>query len=1103
MKTLSILFITLCIASLAIGEVSAAPRQTFSGLNTCQYKITGNTFNGTVYNSDFQNIACDGSVNLSALAVPDGIYYITLRGYDRTQTPVNNVRTSEVLGAYKIDSTAPVCVLQEVIVEGIDNQYYQSSSKTLYYRAHPSASGKLKLTINCKDTTTPGAQCSGESCVSGISRVDFPTILWVAQTPDTYNSPREETTITKTYTWSGNQTQNINLLANPTHNVVRDIAQNMSALLSDGGATRVIVQDNDGNELGRFTTDAFNIVPDSSAPTILGSAINTSSLTGDNGFLYQNGNDGLGNFINLYDTDTSKTKYMVAINTRNIQIAKFQDTDSGLAPMAINIEKFNDKNGTNTYNIVGSSLATKVTVVNQTIQHNFQDVSQNGDYESNGSRKYSWEIVTTHLDSSTSNDMVCDMVWNCVSVNTPDIWVVANDISLANTTHNLGGNYSLGRVSNLSDSYTTTISLRDAYNNEIVPVSGVKQVVLSADFDNTLGSDQISDANRGDAASMTFKKWGNAIVTPPDTSSSTSGTNIFEHAMNVSSDFPSGRMDIVVQSAIPTYNEYTSANGDTLYGSNTALLRLTKLAYKINNTTNSYAWVGENVTPLDFAISNKPNYTFDPVIAFDSIQNIYPLIEGQEKDLTIRNIINDAGNPALLNNYDLEGYFGSNNLFLDFKNIKLETNHVQNGLNDYSILKSRGSSLSGYWELAKTNGINTTVLKFTPQSIGAVSNANTNIAFYSILKYNVGGKEVRLPGIQTGFNSFGPKQPSAFGSTSNYDNNSSIVFAEIDVRGITQTNNDSGDAVTTTDSTTTFQDFSTITLFDLKTNIHQSVDTLLSGIDTNEGVVSGGSVILSSITNFPTNRGKFLQNGEILYLKDTDVTIDCWGTSANCSINGKRTLIIENGNLTLNSNLSYANSDSILGIILIGNTANGDTSKLRINEEITNGVGVVYAEWPVVSIDASGNIYDGVNTQNGDLVHQLFWKWSFATRNTVGGSIKDNGVGVCPYGTPEYEQGSCTQERSQAYDLIYLRRYARVDTSYYPSVIGDPMGDGKIPVNIDIRSIKTAGWDSYAVTTGSKTVGSLTTPDTANPNSPLILEYDSNLQINPPHGFNK
>ncbi|USN59023.1 MAG: hypothetical protein H6767_02860 [Candidatus Peribacteria bacterium] len=59
--------------------------------------------------------------------------------------------------------------------------------------------------------------------------------------------------------------------------------------------------------------------------------------------------------------------------------------------------------------------------------------------------------------------------------------------------------------------------------------------------------------------------------------------------MNVSTDLPSGRMDIVVQSAIPTYNEYTSASGDKLYGPNTALLRLTKLTYKINNATNSYA----------------------------------------------------------------------------------------------------------------------------------------------------------------------------------------------------------------------------------------------------------------------------------------------------------------------------------------------------------------------------------------------------------------------------------------------------------------------------------------------------------------------------------
>ena len=242
-----------------------------------------------------------------------------------------------------------------------------------------------------------------------------------------------------------------------------------------------------------------------------------------------------------------------------------------------------------------------------------------------------------------------------------------------------------------------------------------------------------------------------------------------------------------------------------------------------------------------------------------------------------------------------------------------------------------------------------------------------------------------------------------------------------------------------------------------------------------------------------------------MYVKDTDVVLDCGSV---CEIDGKKSLIIENGNLFIKSDMKYANANSVLGLILIGNK-DGTKNIVRISENITNGVGVLYSEGPIISAKSNGTLYSGSNIGELDLLNQLYWKGSFATRNTVGGSIKN--TPDCPFGTSEYLAGNCNADNSKTYDLIYLRRYGRIAESGI-GVTNNSMGDTRVPFGLkEGATVKTAGgrvmtYEAPAtVNFGSATlpVPQARSGNVNTYNSPLILEYDAKLQTNPPPGFVK
>ena len=1102
---------------------SFEPIKNISWLNEdkCYYKVTWTwANNSTTYSTGWHLIDCNSSVNFWSwwLNVPDWTYQLHLKAEDKVTLwdvksytgETSNTKSNKYgitkwpspTTTYKIDTTPPTCLLKEIrfLAWSSNNQYYHNWK--LYYKKWSDASWKFEVVIESDDSNNWAWPNT-----SKIQKIEFPTILW--STPNTQSFTNSwKVLVTWRYEWSWNYSDNFDILNNNSKKFCFDNAWNSVSLKADGN-TKIIFQD-----WSHTITwlETLILTPDWIAPTVDWITYNPML----NGFKYKSWNDWNWSENILYNTNTSNLKYFAALDNRKIIIPKFKDEWSWLKSFKINIEKFNDKNNKISYNNNLTTYNNKI--INTTIgniSHNFSLVDL--DLNSNWYRNYDWNIQTLNLAwNSIETDKICDMVWNCISTPTPDFKVVANtpiiaiNTSLLDTTtkwtkHNLNDIYNWNNTdkrSNYSDTHTTLAYFKDIYWNSIVPIYWVKELKLNINFENTLWCDQLTNNWNWDCVDFMFKN---------DTNPLTWNTHNINEKKNFSYTLDNynqlknwWNLKIELKSAIPTKNEYKTTSWDSLYWSLTAKLQLKNLNIKVNNKL-SYNWIWENSSPLELANSswNKPSYKWNPIISFDYIDNIYPLVEWQEKSLNISNYITDI---SKLNWYDLKTHIWTNNFFLKFQDIKLETWNEISWIDNYSIYNNYSGLYPWKWNMNKTNWINSNKLKFIPKTIWWISNSNTNVALYTNLNYKLNtltSKEIKLPWIQTWFNNYWPYETSHFlditwtyyqtGSTS-----STIVISEIDVRWITQTRNDSLWTsawvwATTTDNNT-FQDFSNISLYDIKTQVKRNVEQLLAWVSNRNYAWTW------TISNFNFDSSTpwiKLQNNSVLYLR-WDSIINCWNV---CNIYWKKTIIVENGNLFIASDMEYVDDNSILGIILIWNTDLWNTSQLRISENITNWVWIVFSEGPVLSVNWNNTkIYNWWNTTNEDLVHQLYWKWSFATRNTVWWSIKD-ATWVCPYWTPDYNKATCTLDTARWYDLIYLRRYARVNTSYYDTVTTNPMWDWKIPLNIDKKDIKIAGWDSFKQNTWAKTVWSLPKPQTNNFDAPLIIEYDPRIQSNPPLWF--
>lgn len=207
----------------------------------------------------------------------------------------------------------------------------------------------------------------------------------------------------------------------------------------------------------------------------------------------------------------------------------------------------------------------------------------------------------------------------------------------------------------------------------------------------------------------------------------------------------------------------------------------------------------------------------------------------------------------------------------------------------------------------------------------------------------------------------------------------------------------------------------------------------------------------------------------VLYYWDGS-TVRITGAS---DIKGEKTIVIEGADLYISWDITNADNQGILGIIVIGGS-------IYINPLVTDIHAILYTDKSIISS------FDGINpipinTSASQIANQLYIKWSIFSENTIGGSRNLDGLWdsdpLCPF---YISWSACsTVHEAQIYDLNYLRRY----------FIYDSDSDGTIESNGDdnpayggLRSSWLGAWNALD-------------------KFPVIIDYNPAIQQTPPPFF--
>lgn len=215
------------------------------------------------------------------------------------------------------------------------------------------------------------------------------------------------------------------------------------------------------------------------------------------------------------------------------------------------------------------------------------------------------------------------------------------------------------------------------------------------------------------------------------------------------------------------------------------------------------------------------------------------------------------------------------------------------------------------------------------------------------------------------------------------------------------------------------------------------------------------------------NNGQIVQEGTIQVYK--------WITWKYVEVRGDevvwaKTLVVIGWDVYITGNITNSSGNDILGIIAIREAGQG--WNIYIHPSVTDIHAVLYGERSLMSAtDTSNNgVIDTAeihnqNTPISTLANQLYIQWSLFSENTIWGS-RSSPI-ECPYYV------SCATSRdAQPYDLNFLRRYVRIDTD--DDDVADTIANG-----------------------GNSSIGAGATY----PDYPIVIEYNSNLQNNPPPLF--
>jgi len=578
------------------------------------------------------------------------------------------------------------------------------------------------------------------------------------------------------------------------------------------------------------------------------------------------------------------------------------------------------------------------------------------------------------------------------------------------------------------------IVLRDQFNNPVIPASGITRVV-NLNLTNVTNTMFLNQYLRNSVAATTSVY----VSTPP--SGDTPLTFAASQSLG-SQTSTNGTYTINVKAYTPTANSYGTYVSDP-----TAAFSF-EPSFTITDTL---SW------PMVTPANASPVFIFRPlfttVITGDLVDGGF--IEWVEQGSSVQVIQDPASSPnpisAAALSLQFSGSLASVSSFDFYANSTTPTSAFPHGtLTSFTVTPTFPGSTNLNSRLA--------------QKLTTVVAKTFDLSLSTHVSYTLDSKPIVTNSFVVGRNAY-------------YTASSGNVWSQVGVRVLGSLSSQYIRDIITSQFTTGVSMFGKINRWEIREAVKKNVALAIRNA-TLTPIVS----TISSFSALPSAgvgaNGVFISRGankSILYIEKT------WGNvilNAG-SISGVRTIVVKWANLYIQSNMSYASNDSILGVIVQKDSA-GNGGNLYIDPAITNLVGSYVIDGSIISYNGTTEL--GYNANIDDLKNQLYLLGSITSENTIGGSKLNppkcpSLVTIC--------SNPATMAEAQKYDLNYLRRYYLYNNA--------PFGNGKIIGNETCTSVSCS-------TTSTLPQKFISTSDEL-AQYPFIIEFNSNLLRVQPIGF--
>jgi len=650
----------------------------------------------------------------------------------------------------------------------------------------------------------------------------------------------------------------------------------------------------------------------------------------------------------------------------------------------------------------------------------------------NGTREYTFRITYVEDDA-----------WNVLLW-----WPIDIDYNVYSNTTSVNDTISTTSLTDLwvyadTASKDIVVSLRDAYGNAIQDAPGIsRNVWINMEIENYTRLDQHSNA-WGDTAVFI---WSNAIPT-------------------WGSNYQSWTVPWVVESGavytLPFYVYAPTTIWNSQVPGNTTIQTLW---YDISGTSilswDTWSWAILS-SPVNFRIN--PPYVTNYDLELDGTNTFREWVE-QSSTLRIENTGSNIGSSKRL--YLEFGGTNTANLSLTWNILSPSSKIIfETGDSLTSVFKT-DSDFPGF-------GWNSSYFPLiTRMNLDTPPAPDTSSAYLaSIIQYNLGARTIRYP--------------SDIINKSTYFDPATVWGTSQDsIRIIGATSSQNSEEVTLGQFSDDVRILWNIIKSRLRSQIEKKVYTVTRNINLSDSWLQTVNDVNGTVSNpniWNNTDGLSIADDKILLFKYQNQNHVPWDNqrvqinlSASNLVTGQKTIIVENGDVYIRSNIINDSSSDILWIIAL----NGD---ILIDTSVTDIHAILYTNRSVMSTTNGINRLDG-STSLATLANQLYIRWTVFSENTLWWSR--SATPECPYYVADSDCNSSWV--AQKYDLNYLRRYFTYDSWSWYDVDTDGLTDG-----FGNPYDKNKSWEISQAGLNNHRLSEF----------PVIIEYNPNVQQNPPPFF--